>query len=131
MNLLEAIKTCTVHNLDEGEDLLIISENWEAFYHNLTELCCSEESVNELANIELTPEVIQLLEENETDDIWSEGSVNNFILSAAWLTAKEIDYAVRKENDEYDDLYEDSHEYTYFFANPEFSYNYECDVDLT
>lgn len=130
MNLLEAIKTCTVHNLDEGEDLLIISENWEMFYQNLVAQS-SEESVNELANIELTPEVIKLLEEDETDDIWFEGSINYHILCAAWLTAHEIDYAARVENDEYDDLYEESHEYTYFFTNPEFSYNYECDVDLT
>lgn len=130
MNLLDAIKTCTVHNLDEGEDLLIISDNWEMFYHNLVALS-SEESVNELANIELTPEVIKLLETSETDDIWSEGSINSHILDAAWLTANDIDYAVRVDLDEYDDLYEDSHEYTFFFTNPEFSYNYECDVDLT
>ena len=115
MNLLKALKNCTIYSLDEGEDLLIIGENWEAFYHNLIEVT-SEESVNKLANIEMTPETMKLLEEDETDDFWDEGSVNYLILCAAWLTAKEYDYAIYKENDEYDDLYEDWHKYMYTFA---------------
>ena len=130
MTLLEAIKTCTVYNLDEEEDLLIIGENWGEFYHNLEAINC-EGSVDVLANIEMTPDVIKLLEADETDDLWDEGSINYNILCAAWLTAKGYDYAVCKENDEYDDLYEDWHKYSYIFADPDFSYNYECDVDLT
>ena len=130
MKLLEALKNCTIINLDEDEKLLIISENWDAFYHNLTALI-SEEGLDQLVNIEVTSEVMKLLEANETDDLCDDGNINSFILDAAWLTANGFDYAVCEENDEYDELHEDWHEYSFTFTDPEFSYIYECDVDLT
>ena len=128
MNLLEALKNCTIHNLDEEKDLLIIGENWDSFSHNLVAM--NEESVNAFANIEMNTDVMKSLEADETDDLYDD-NLNYSILCAAWLTAKGYDYAVCEANDEYDDLYEDWHKYSYSFTDPDFSYNYECDIDLT
>ena len=143
MKLLEALKNCTIYNLDCDRELLVIGENWEKFLHNLLVLT-SEESVNELAEIELTDEVMKLLEEDNTNGIWlnsdpnyyngatfAHRGINYYVLCTAWLTEENFDFeeCVRIGTDCY--LWEPRWSYSFSFTDPEFSYQYESDIDLT
>lgn len=138
MTLIEALKQFSIENLDT-EELLIDcqyrytdsdKELYDRFIHNLRWVCYDEEDYNKLCNLEMTPEFMNKLKENDTDEIW-EGHINQTILDAAWLTYNDYDYEECKANDDYDDLYEDCHNYEFCFGDFDLTYEYECDVDLT
>ena len=137
MTLLEAFKKFSIKNLDDEEYLVdIVYDNqtnnyeYDMFIHNLKEICYDEEDYKKLCNLEMTPEFMNKLKENDTDEIW-EDHINQTILDAAWLTYNGYDYEECKANDDFDDLYEDCHNYEFCFGDFDLTYEFECDVDLT
>lgn len=142
MKLLEALKNFSVNtisheserscynNIDSEKLLCDCRYEYDNFIHNLKELCYDEEAYNNLCNIEITDDVFDKLKANDTYDLLDD-NINELLLSAAWLTYEGIDYAERKADDNYDDLYEDEHNYEFCFGDFNFSYEFECDIDLT
>jgi len=138
MKLIEAFEYFSVTNIDDDEIIFDCDfrndsgdqDLHDRFIHNLKELCYDEEDYNKLCNLEMTPEFMNKLKENDTDEIW-EDHINQTILDAAWLTYNDYDYAECKANDEFDDLYEDCHNYEFCFGDFDLTYEFECDVDLT
>ena len=117
MTLQQALENFSVENLDTEEILFDCDyrndsgdqELHDKLMHNIKELSYDEESFNELCNIEMTPEFLDKLKNNDTDDIWDD-HINQTLLDAAWLVYEEIDYAERKADDDFDDLYDDDDE---------------------
>ena len=138
MTLQQALKNFSIENLDTEEllfDCDCKNDNGDQDLHdrlmyNIKELCYDEDDYNKLCNIEMTPELLSKLKDNDTDDILDD-NINQTLLNAAWLTYEDIDYAERKAADNYDDLYEDTHNYQFNFGDFNLSYEYECDIDLT
>ena len=138
MTLQQALENFSVENLDTEEILFDCDyrndsgdqELHDKLMHNIKELCYDEDAFNELCNIEMTPEFLDKLKNNDTDDIWDD-HINQTLLDAAWLVYEEIDYAERKADDDFDDLYDDEHNYQFTFGDFNLSYEYECDIDMT
>ena len=138
MTLQQALENFSIENLDT-EDILFDcdyrndngdQELHDKLMHNIKALCYDEYDYNKLCNSDMTPEFLEKLQNDDTDDIW-EDHINQTLLNAAWLVYEGIDYAERKADDDYDDLYEDCYNYQFNFGDFNLSYEFECDIDMT
>ena len=50
-----------------------------------------------------------------------------YFVTAAWLTSKDIDYAERLENDDFEDLYDYESQYCVSIDD---SYVFDCEMDI-
>lgn len=127
MKLLEALKHCSVENLDTTE-LIYDGDEWAAdyFFGNLKSLF-SEEVYNIMSTVEFDDVMIEEIRTNAEEII--EDNILYHIIAAGLMAYEQIDYAAREEDDDYDDLYWDYANYEVIINNVVFEY--DGDIDLT
>lgn len=127
MKLLEALKHCSVENLDTTE-LIYDGDEWtvDYFFDNLKSLF-SEEVYNIMSTVEFDDVMIEEIRTNAEEII--EDNVLYHIIAAGLMAAEQIVYADREDDDDYDDLYWDYANYEVIINNVVFEY--DGDIDLT
>lgn len=135
MNILEALKTCSVKNLDCEEmetglpEVLYDGTNYELMLKNFKYL--AEYSLEKCESVELSDEVLNSLADgdDEGESFYEEGIVSSLV-GAAWVTKKGISLPdLESDDDVWDDLYEDVYNYEINLNGKIFET--ERDIDLT
>lgn len=138
MTLIETLRRFTIDNLDTDDVLYDGSwyddnqKGFEFFLHNLQALLGSSdaETWEKMNSLEINEDILVDLRDNEGENYFGDVSITHTILNAAWLTHRDIDYAERIEQDDYDDLCEDVYNYGFTFEDFDFFFQFEADIDL-
>lgn len=145
MKLLDALKHFSIRDLEVDEDRYLFkgddsdTETYAFFIQRLKEQVYDEDVWNKLCDIEVTKEFLNALKDGEIDEYLGDhldispdeylgGFDNQSLLNAAWLTFKEIDDTSTCDQDF---LYVDDCNYEFCFSDFDFTYEYECDIDMT
>ena len=127
MKLLEALKHCSVKNLDMDE-LIYDGAEWavDYFFANMKSLL-SEHDYNLIETNEFDDAMIEEIRTN-AEGIFQDNILYNIIASSL-MASEQIVYADREDDDDYDDLYWDEANYEVIINNVVFEY--DGDIDLT
>ena len=128
MKLIEALGNISVENLDTNE-LIYDNDDWAQpyFFENI-ETLLSPEDYKLVCELELNDELFEDISQRKQELI--EDNMAQIIIDAAWMASQQINYA-EVDEEEMDRLYEDCHNYEICFGEPEYSFEYETDIDLT
>ena len=127
MKLIEALRHCSVKNIDTDE-LIYDGAEWavDYFFANMKSLL-SEHDYNLIETTEFDDVMIEEIRTN-AERIFEDNILYNIIASSL-MASEQIVYADREEDDDYDDLYWDEANYEVIINNVVFEY--DGDIDCT
>ena len=139
MTLIEALKHCSIENLDTTELLLDIDydysdedkEMYNLLIENLHAFCCDDSCDWEVLNtLEADENLLEAVRDEEDIEKYNlSDSFLNMWLNAAYLTKKGLAYNEIDEDD-WQDMYEDIANYEFSLSRLDFKCEYEIDIDL-